>query len=110
MYFCVSDLKLKSKPKMNSFKFNFIFVVLAFLSSCSNDDFSDEFASGTLLSEVRMGNEIYYRYTYTKANFILEEKSSYYSGAKLTINCVYVFDNNKSPINYNCFLAVSKRQ
>lgn len=63
---------------MNSFKFNFIFVVLAFLSSCSNDDFSDEFASGTLLSEVRMGNEIYYRYTYTKANFILEEKSKFH--------------------------------
>jgi len=43
-------------------------------------------------------------------NEIEELNFRYYSGAKLTINCVYVFDNNKSPINYNCFLAVSKRQ
>ena len=71
-------LKLISKPKMTSFKFLLLFVVLVFLSSCSHDDFSDEIFSGTLLTEVRMGNEVYYRYTYTEANLILEEKSKFH--------------------------------
>jgi len=63
---------------MISFKYRFISVVLVLLSSCSNDDFSDEYTNGTLLSEVRVGNEVYYRYTYTEADIILEEKSKFH--------------------------------
>jgi hypothetical protein len=63
---------------MTSFKYHLLFVVLVFLSSCNHDDFSDEIFNGTLLTEVRMGNEVYYRYTYTEANLILEEKSKFH--------------------------------
>jgi hypothetical protein len=63
---------------MPSFKYHFISVVLVLLSSCRNNDFSDEIANGTLLSEVRVGNEVYYRYTYTEADLILEEKSKFH--------------------------------
>ena len=63
---------------MISFKYRYISVVLVLLSSCSNDDFSDEYTNGTLLSEVRVGNEVYYRYTYTEADIILEEKSKFH--------------------------------
>lgn len=63
---------------MTSFKYHFITVVLVLLSSCSNDNFSDEIASRILLSEVRVGNEVNYRYTYTEADLILEEKSKFH--------------------------------
>jgi hypothetical protein len=63
---------------MTSFKYHFIFFVLVILSSCNTNDFSDEFASENLLSEVRMGKEIYYRYTYTEEDLILEEKSKFH--------------------------------
>lgn len=63
---------------MTSLKYYFTLVVFVFLSSCSDDDFSDEFASENLLSEVRMDKEIYYRYTYTESNLILEEKSKFH--------------------------------
>jgi hypothetical protein len=36
--------------------------------------FQMNIASETLLSEVRMGKEIYYRYTYTEADLILGRK------------------------------------
>lgn len=54
--------------------------VVLFLLSCEKDpvlrpDFS---GSGTLLKEVKIGGETYYRYTYNDAGFVLEEKSKFH--------------------------------
>ena len=65
---------------MRQLKNLFLPAVFLVLISCGDDsalrpDFSDD---GTLLKEVRIGGEAYYRYTYNDAGLVLEEKSKFH--------------------------------
>ncbi len=58
--------------------YSFIFLISILFISCEKDDFSNNNTEGILLKEVIAGEEVYYRFTYTNSNQILEEKSKFH--------------------------------